>query len=250
MVPAPGPEDRQLSLNACLLEGDSAVEKRARRIKRRAIFVSIILQILVVGFLVLLPLLSRGEDIANRVIVYPRLPYKHGSNQPRPLTLLHAHPAPSINRFFQPPRIPDSVVTRDNQPQPSVDNSGSASEIDHYTIGSGGQGDFVSSTPPPSPAQAPARRSISEGVQQAMLIRRVEPSYPTLARQLRREGRVELHAIISTDGTVQALEVVSGDPLLIQSALGAVREWRYRPTFLNGQAVEIDTHITVIYTLH
>jgi protein TonB len=60
---------------------------------------------------------------------------------------------------------------------------------------------------------------------------------------------VELHAIIATDGTIQSLEVLSGDPLFYRSALAAVREWRYRPTILDGQAVEIDTHITVIYKL-
>jgi periplasmic protein TonB len=59
---------------------------------------------------------------------------------------------------------------------------------------------------------------------------------------------VELHAIIATDGTIQSL-VLSGDPLFYQSALAAVREWRYGPTILDGQAVEIDTHITVIYKL-
>jgi len=83
----------------------------------------------------------------------------------------------------------------------------------------------------------------------AMLIHRVEPVYPTLARQTRRPGRVELRAIIATDGTIQSLQVVSGDPLFYQSALEAVREWRYRPTVLNGQAVEIDTFITVIYNI-
>jgi len=82
-----------------------------------------------------------------------------------------------------------------------------------------------------------------------MVIHRVEPIYPPLGRQLRREGRVELHAVISTDGSIQSLEVVSGDPLFFQSALAAVREWRYRPTILDGQPVEIDTHISVIYTM-
>lgn len=82
-----------------------------------------------------------------------------------------------------------------------------------------------------------------------MLIHRVEPLYPPLPRQIRREGRVELHAIIATDGSIQSLQVVDGDPLFVQSALDAVRQWRYRPTVLNGQPVEIDTHITVIYTL-
>jgi len=60
---------------------------------------------------------------------------------------------------------------------------------------------------------------------------------------------VELHAIIAMDGSVESLEVVSGDPFFLQSALAAVRQWRYRPTTLNGRPVEVDTHITVIYTL-
>jgi TonB family protein len=58
-----------------------------------------------------------------------------------------------------------------------------------------------------------------------------------------------LRALISTDGTIQSLQVVSGDPLFLQSALDAVRQWRYHPTILNGQPVEIDTFITVIYSL-
>jgi periplasmic protein TonB len=106
--------------------------------------------------------------------------------------------------------------------------------------------------PPPPPvahSHAIERRHLSEPVQAAMLIHRVQPIYPALAMQIRREGRVELHAIIATDGTIQSLEVVNGDPLFIQSALAAVRAWRYRPTILDGQPVEVDTQITVIYTL-
>jgi protein TonB len=83
----------------------------------------------------------------------------------------------------------------------------------------------------------------------AMLIHRVEPVYPPLARQIHREGRVELRAIIGTDGTIQSLQVVSGDPMFLNSAIEAVQQWRYRPTILNGQPVEIDTYITVVYTM-
>lgn len=81
------------------------------------------------------------------------------------------------------------------------------------------------------------------------LITRVEPIYPPLARQIHREGRVELRALISTEGAIESLEVISGDPFFIQSAISAVREWRYRPTILNGRPIEVDTRITVIYTL-
>jgi protein TonB len=96
--------------------------------------------------------------------------------------------------------------------------------------------------------QTPQRLHVTH-IEQALLIKRVEPAYPPLAIQIHREGRVELRALISTDGTIQSLQVVSGDPLFLQSALDAVRQWRYHPTILNGQPVEIDTFITVIYSL-
>lgn len=82
-----------------------------------------------------------------------------------------------------------------------------------------------------------------------MLIHRVEPVYPVLAKQTHREGRVELRAIIGTDGTIRSLQIVSGDPLFLMSAKEAVEQWRYKPTVLNGQPVEIDTYITVIYSM-
>jgi protein TonB len=101
----------------------------------------------------------------------------------------------------------------------------------------------------PAEVRQMPRRLHMTHLEPAMLLQRVEPFYPPLARQIHREGQVELHALIATDGTIQSLQVVSGDPLFLQSALDAVRQWRYRPTILNGQPVEIDTHITVIYTL-
>ncbi|GAC1702081.1 MAG: hypothetical protein NVS9B4_06600 [Candidatus Acidiferrum sp.] len=64
-----------------------------------------------------------------------------------------------------------------------------------------------------------------------------------------REGRVELHAIIATDGSIRSLQVVAGDPLFYPSALEAVSQWRYRPTVLNGQPVEVETIVTVIYSM-
>lgn len=82
-----------------------------------------------------------------------------------------------------------------------------------------------------------------------MLVRRVEPRYPPLMSQIHRGGRVELRAIIATDGSIQALQVISGDPSFYQSALEAVRQWHYLPTILNGQAVEVETTIEVIYRM-
>lgn len=102
--------------------------------------------------------------------------------------------------------------------------------------------------PPPKPTQTRIRQG--GAVQAAMLVNKVNPTYPPLARQTRISGTVRLHAIISKDGSVQQLEVVSGHPLLVQSALDAVRQWKYRPTTLNGEPVEVDTTIDVIFSLN
>jgi protein TonB len=86
-------------------------------------------------------------------------------------------------------------------------------------------------------------------VQAAKLLKKVVPVYPPLARQARVSGTVQLIGIIAKDGTIQQLQVVSGHPLLIKTALDAVRQWIYRPTLLNGQAVEVIAPIDVIFTL-
>jgi protein TonB len=86
-------------------------------------------------------------------------------------------------------------------------------------------------------------------VQAAKVIAQPQPQYPALARQARIQGNVVLHAIIGKDGRVGELEVVSGHPLLVQAALDAVKNWRYQPTQLNGDPVEVDTTITVSFVL-
>jgi TonB family protein len=81
------------------------------------------------------------------------------------------------------------------------------------------------------------------------LIDKVSPVYPPLAVQARIEGTVRLHTIIAKDGTVLQIEVMSGHPLLVQAAIDAVRQWRYRPTLLNGEPVEVDTTVDVIFSI-
>jgi protein TonB len=86
-------------------------------------------------------------------------------------------------------------------------------------------------------------------VQSAKLVRQPRPVYPPLARQARIQGKVIFNAIIAKDGTIQNLQMVSGHPLLVQSATDAVRQWVYQPTLLNGEAVEVITTIEVNFTL-
>jgi protein TonB len=102
--------------------------------------------------------------------------------------------------------------------------------------------------PPPKPTASRIRQGGS--VQAALLINRVQPVYPPLARQTRIAGTVRLHAIISKQGTVESLEVLSGHPLLVRAAMDAVQQWKYKPTLLNGEPVEVDTTIDVIFSLN
>jgi TonB family protein len=95
----------------------------------------------------------------------------------------------------------------------------------------------------------PSRIRIGGNVAATKLISQVRPVYPAEAKAQRVQGKVSLMAVIAKDGTVQSLEVVSGDPLLVPSALEAVKQWVYQPTLLNGQPVEVQTMIDVNYTL-
>jgi protein TonB len=81
------------------------------------------------------------------------------------------------------------------------------------------------------------------------IIYRVQPAYPPIARQARIQGTVELRAIISKAGTIENLIVVSGHPMLVKSALDAVKQWRYRPYLLNNDPIEVETNITVNFLL-
>jgi protein TonB len=91
----------------------------------------------------------------------------------------------------------------------------------------------------------PGTTRIVSHLSEAQLVNRVEPVYPHVAAVAGIQGQVKLHAIIARDGSVQSLNAISGHPLLVRAALDAVGQWRYRPYYLNGEAVEVETFITV-----
>ena len=107
-----------------------------------------------------------------------------------------------------------------------------------------------SAIPDQKPAAIPASRiRVDPDVQSGKLVNHVQPIYPPLAHQARISGTVKFHAIIAKDGSVQELQMLSGHPLLVQSALDAVRQWRYQPMLLNGEPVEAETEIVVNFNL-
>jgi len=107
----------------------------------------------------------------------------------------------------------------------------------------------VAPPPPPPKEVAPTRLAVGGDVQQAKLINKVIPIYPPIARQMRIQGTVRLHAIISKDGHVIELTYVSGPPQLIQAARDAVIQWRFSPTLLNGVPVEVECVFEVTFNM-
>ena len=168
--------------------------------------------------------------------------------------------------YIEPARVPSRVamIRDDFEDAPMVAAStsgpGVPGGIDLPGIGSAAIARLVESTPKPPPApqavhpKEPPRSAapqIKQGgeVQAALLIFGPKPEYPPLARQARISGVVVLDAVIATDGTVLHLQARSGHPLLLRSAVDAVRRWRYQPTRLNGEPVEVATEISVHFML-
>ena len=90
---------------------------------------------------------------------------------------------------------------------------------------------------------------ISQGVSQGLLIKRVQPRYPQNALSMRVQGAVQMEATINKEGNISNLKVISGDAVLARAATEAVKQWRYKPYYLNGEPVEIQTQITVNFKL-
>jgi len=235
-------------LNGCLVEGDPEQQWRQRKVRRRALVLSVVLQSIVVAAIVLVPLLGKPARIALAYVM-PLPPY----SRPVARRLAEARPTPShspqnVCRFCAPRAIPPTIVTHvAAEPNDSVNEP----IVDDIEIPGVPPDSRLVARPtlPRTPPETPQIVRITH-IDPAMLTHRIEPVYPTLARQIGRSGRVELRAIIAADGAIQSLEAVGGDPMFFQSALEAVRQWRYTPTVLNGQQVQVDTYITVIYNVH
>jgi protein TonB len=236
-------------LNGCLVEGDPEQQMRQRQVRRRALFFSVAVQTVIVAVILLVPLFGKPARIALANVT-PLPPYSRLATRPptevRPAI---SHPPQNVCRFCAPRAIPPTIVThvvaepndRDDAPiVDSIEIPGALPAPESRVV--------ARPSPPRTPPETPHVVHVTH-IDPAMLIHRIEPVYPTLMRQIGRSGRVELRAIIATDGTIQSLEAVAGDPGFYQSALDAVRQWRYTPTLLNGQQVQVDTYITVIYNV-
>ena len=216
-----------------------------------AVTLSAIVQTIILGILILIPLIyteALPKGMLNTFLVAPAPP----PPPPPPQPVVKAIKAPkiiNIQKMVAPTVIPKNIaVVKDEAPVIYTNSSdgvaGGTGNVLGGLIGSGPAGP----PPPPKPA-GPSRIRVGGNVEAASLINKVTPVYPPIAKTAHVSGTVVLHAIISKDGTIQELQYVSGPPLLMKSAMDAVKEWRYRPTMLNGDPVEVDTTIDVVFTL-
>jgi len=238
------------SLSACLVDGDADQLHRARRTRRHSLLLSVLVQIAILAALILIPILSKTPRIALANVM-PLPPYYHTTTSDHAVE--RPHHATRTHEFTFCLSCPPVLATTHTQPTNSSDENISGADIIEGAGPECSECKGLATYSGPHLAipevSTPSVVHVTN-VDPALLIHRIEPIFPTLARQTGREGRVELHALIGIDGTVRSLQFLDGDPMFYQSALDAVRQWRYKPTLLNGRAVEVDTHITVIYKLY
>jgi TonB family protein len=167
-------------------------------------------------------------------------------------------PTPSVNTSTSDPSAQQAMVVKNPSPQPINPRAVSAEaapaaappmlDIAGSTEDNAIAG-IVSSVPARVPRPAGQTMKISQGVSQGLLVKRVQPVYPSQAMQMRLQGAVVLEATIGKDGSITRVKRVTGDALLARSAADAVKQWKYKPYYLNGEPVEINTEITVNFKL-
>jgi len=213
-----------------------------------------VLQAVIIGVMVLIPLLFTEALPKTQLMTFLVAPPPPPPPPPPPaaVKIVKQVQTDIINgQLRTPTKIPKKVemIKEEEAPPPMTGVVGGVpGGVPGGSMG-GVMGSIIGGTPVAVPKVAVQRVRVSQGVTQGMVVHRVNPTYPPLARTARVQGAVVLAAIIGKDGAIQNLHVISGHPLLTQSALDAVKQWRYKPYILNGEPVEVDTQITVNFTL-
>lgn len=229
----------------------SGTERRRR--KGAALF-SFVVQGLIVGVLVLLPLWFLDTLPAQQLVTFLVAPPPPPPPPP---------PAPAIQavkmvsqivngQLRAPSKIPKEVkmIKEEEAPPPAMGVAGGV--VGGVPGGQAGGviGSLVStanrtSTAAPKQYEIPKRLVVSQGVSQGMLQSQVDPVYPTIAVRARVQGQVTLRAVITAQGMIESLHVIEGHPMLVGAAMDAVKQWRYKPYMLDGQPVEVETTVFV-----
>lgn len=223
-----------------------------RKRKRATQSGSFIVQLIIVGFLFLIPLwfvdVLPVQSLATFLVAPP----------PPPPPPPPAAPTVKVERVSEvvngslrsPSKIPEKVKMIKEEEAPPPTSGGVIGGVEGGVPGgqvNGVLGSILTSshTTQMVVAAPPKRIRVSTGISEGMLIHRVEPVYPTIAARARIQGTVQLRAVIAKDGSIENLQVIGGHPILQQAALDAVKQWRYKPYILNGEPLEVETIVIV-----
>jgi periplasmic protein TonB len=217
---------------------------------------SFLLQVGLIGILILIPLIYTDALPKGNLMTFLVAPPPPPPPPPPPAAAVKVVKIQSevINgQLRTPTKIPNKVqMIKEEEAPPDLGGGVPGGVPGGIPGGSTGgvMGGILNSANTAIPKVAtPQRVRVSTGVATGLLIKKVTPNYPQLAKQARIQGTVVLQAEISKDGTIQNLQLISGHPMLAPAAIEAVRQWRYKPYLLNGEPVAVETTVQVNFSL-
>ncbi|MGB9197340.1 MAG: TonB family protein [Terriglobales bacterium] len=240
---------------------DSLIESGNRfKTKRRlsTTILSFVLQVFLIGVLILIPLIYTDalpkQQLMTFLVAPPPPPPPPPPPAAAPVRVVKIQSELVNGQLRTPTKIPQKVqMIKEEEAPPDLGGAGVVGGVPGGVPGgsTGGViGGILSSQPVAVPkVAAPQRVRVSQGVSAGLLIRKVQPNYPPLARQARIQGTVVLQAEISKEGTIQNLQLISGHAMLAPAAIEAVKQWRYKPYLLNGEPVAVETQVIVNFSL-
>ncbi len=241
---------------------DSLIESggRLKTQRGRTSAIAFLLEIMIIIVMILIPLIFTEALPRTQLMTFLVAPPPTPPPPPpaaAPVKIVKVIQTDIVNGELRTPtKIPQKVqmIKEDEAPPPVMSTAGVIGGVPGGVPGGqmggviGGIVNAASNLPVPKIA-TPQRIRVSSGVQSGLLIRKVNPTYPPLARQARIQGVVILQAQISKEGNIENLQLISGHPMLAPAAIDAVKQWKYKPYLLNGEPVEVETQVQVNFTL-
>ncbi|MGA3197004.1 MAG: energy transducer TonB [Terriglobales bacterium] len=219
---------------------------------------SFLLQVGLICILILIPLIYTDalpkQQLMTFLVAPPPPPPPPPPPAAAPVKVVKMVSEVVNGQLRAPTKIPEKVqMIKEEEAPPDLGGGGVPGGVPGGIPGgsAGGViGGILSSQPVAVPKVAtPQRVRVSSGVSTGLLIKKVTPNYPPLARQARIQGQVILQAEISKEGTIQNLQLISGHAMLAPAAIEAVKQWRYKPYLLNGEPVAVETQVVVNFSL-
>ena len=238
---------------------DSLIESGNRFKTKRlsTTIMSFVLQVGLIGILILVPLIYTDALPKTQLMTFLVAPPPPPPPPPPPaaavVKVVKMQSEVINGQLRTPTKIPNKVqMIKEEEAPPDLGSGGVLGGVPGGIPGgsAGGViGGIISATANIPKIVVPQRVRVSSGVSTGLLIKKVTPNYPQLAKQARIQGTVVLQAEISKEGTIQNLQLISGHPMLAPAAIEAVKQWRYKPYLLNGEPVAVETQVVVNFSL-